>query len=398
MNCPLAFGQMGEYKYKRELKGISEQWHKIVLPESVFGKIANDLTDIRIFGITAKNDTLEMPFLLRLTTELVSSKEIAFKTINSTRNEKGYYFTFEIPTSETINQIDLDFKQDNFDWRIKLEGSQNQNDWFTVIENYRILSIKNKIEDFQFTRLTIPSSKYRYLRLLVGSQEKAELTSASVSRQEISEANYQDYPIKNIDKKENKDTKQTEIDIELNMPVPVSFLSLEVKNSFDYYRPITIKYLTDSVKTEKGWRYNYRTLTSGTLNSIRKDGFKFSSTTVHKLKILIDNKDNQPLNIEGIQVKGYIHELSVQFTERANYFLAYGNENANKPNYDIERFPENIPKTLSALEFGEELKIERDIAPKKAPLFENKIWLWLIMGLIIFVLGGFSIKMMRKDN
>ena len=148
LNCPFAFGQIGEFKYKRELKGISGQWHKIVLPDSVFGKISNDLNDIRIFGITAENDTIETPYLLRLATETVSAKEIVFKTLNSSRNENGHYFTFEISTSEAINQIDLDFKQDNFDWRIKLEGSQNQNDWFTVIENYRILSIKNEIEDF----------------------------------------------------------------------------------------------------------------------------------------------------------------------------------------------------------------------------------------------------------
>jgi hypothetical protein len=397
LNCSLAFGQMGEFKYKRELKGISDQWHKIVLPDPVFGKISNELTDIRIFGITAENDTLEIPYLLRLKTEVITSKDIVFKTLNSSRNGNGYFFTFEIPTSEAINQIDLDFKQDNFDWRIKLEGSQNLNDWFTILENYRILSIKNEIEDFQFTRLTFPSSKYQYFRLQIESKEKPELISASISQLEISEADYEDHPIKKIDKKENKDSKQTEIDIELNMPIPVSFLNLEVKNSFDYYRPITVKYLADSVKTEKGWSYVYHTLTTGTLNSIHKNGLKFNSTIVQKLKIIIDNKDNQPLSIDGILVKGYVHELTARFTENATYFLTYGNENATKPDYDIERFPDNVPKMLSSLELGNELEIAKEEASKKAPLFENKIWLWVIMGLIILVLGWFSLKMMKKE-
>jgi hypothetical protein len=397
LNCRLAFGQLGEFKYKRELKGISGQWHKIVLPDSVFGKISNDLNDIRIFGLTAEKDTIETPYFLRLAKETVSANEIVFKTLNSTRNEKGYYFTFEIPTSEAINQIDLDFKQDNFDWRIKLEGSQNQNDWFTVLENYRILSIKNEIEDFQFTKLTFPSSKYQYFRLQIESKEKPELTSAGISRQEISEANYQDHSIKKIDKKEIKDSKQTEIDIELNMPAPVSFLNIEVNNSFDYFRPITVKYLTDSIKSEKGWSYVYHTLTTGTLNSINKKGLKFNSTIVQKLKIIIENKDNQPLTIEGILLKGYVHELTARFTEKATYFLVYGNENANKPDYDIERFPDNVPKMLSELELGNELEIAKEEAPKKTALFENKIWLWVIMGLIVLVLGWFSIKMMRKE-
>jgi hypothetical protein len=138
-------------------------------------------------------------------------------------------------------------------------------------------------------------------------------------------------------------------------------------------------------------------LTTGTLNSIHKNGLKFNSTIVQKLKIIIDNKDNQPLSIDGIKVKGYVHELTARFTENATYFLTYGNENATKPDYDIERFPDNVPKMLSSLELGNELEIAKEEAPKKTPLFENKIWLWLIMGLIILVLGWFSLKMMKKE-
>ena len=52
-----------------------------------------------------------------------------------------------------------------------------------------------------------------------------------------------------------------------------------------------------------------------------KKGLKFNSTTVQKLKIIIDNKDNQPLSIDGILVKGYVHELTARFTENAKYFL-----------------------------------------------------------------------------
>jgi len=30
------------------------------------------------------------------------------------------------------------------------------------------------------------------------------------------------------------------------------------------------------------------------------------------------------------------------------------------------------------------------------PLFENKIWLWIVMGIIIILLGGFTLSMMKK--
>jgi hypothetical protein len=392
-----SYGQINEYSYRRELKGRSEQWHKIILPDDIFVKLSQDLADIRIFGITAGNENIEAPYLIRIATEKITIKEVEFNTLNASHNDKGHYFTFEIPASEPINQIKLNFSQKNFDWQIKLEGSQNQIDWFTVAENYRILSIKNEITDFQFTKLIFPSSKYRFFRLLIDSKEKPELTVASIAQHEISDGTFRNYTIRKFNVKENRETRQTEIEIELKMLVPVSHLKIHVKDSFDYYRPVTIKYLTDSIKTEQGWKYNYSTLTSGTLNSIEKNEFKFSSMTVQKLKIFIHNQDNQPLTIDTIQVKGYAHELVARFTAQATYFLTYGNKAAASPNYDLDRFTDKVPETLTTLELGNELTLEKEEISLTDPLFKNKTWLWTIMSLIILLLGWSTVKMMKKN-
>src|SRR5690606_18334448 len=128
--CSFSYGQMEEYHFKREIKGISDQWHKIVLPTDIFEKTTQRLADIRVFGTTKTKDTIEAPYLLQVATEKTSSKEIQFKNLNTSHNDKGYYFTFEISTEEPINQIKLDFGRENFDWQITLEGSQDQNEWF----------------------------------------------------------------------------------------------------------------------------------------------------------------------------------------------------------------------------------------------------------------------------
>jgi len=124
--------------------------------------------------------------------------EIVFKTINTTRNEKGYYYTFEVPTNESINQIKLDFFQKNFDWSIKLEGSQNQQEWFTITDDYRILSIYNELTDYQFTKLSFPDSKYRYFRLLIKSKEEPNLKLVKIFLNNFEEGKYKTYPVTNI--------------------------------------------------------------------------------------------------------------------------------------------------------------------------------------------------------
>jgi hypothetical protein len=391
-----AHGQVEDYNFKRELNGVSEQWHKIILPNNIFGKVSQPLSDIRIFGITAENDTIESPYLIQRRKEEISNKEVVFQILNTAHNEKGYYFTFEIPTMESINQLNLEFNQQNFDWRLKLEGSQNQQEWFTVIEDYRILSIKNELTDFQFTKINFPNSKYRFFRLFIASKEKPDLTGARIVQHDISEGLYENYPIEKINIKENKQLKRTEVNIQLQLPVPISKINFNIAETFDYYRPVTIKYLVDSFETEQGWKYNYSTLTSGTLKSIEENVFTFKSKTIQKLKIIIHNQDNQALNLGSIKVKGYVHELVARFTLPASYFLFYGNNKAMEPNYDIQRFRENIPKNLTALEIGEEQAIEKPKVSVTTPLFQNENWLWAIMAVIILLLGWFSVKMLNK--
>jgi hypothetical protein len=138
-------------------------------------------------------------------------------------------------------------------------------------------------------------------------------------------------------------------------------------------------------------------LVSGTLNSLDKNEFKFSSKTVQKLKILIHNQDNQPLTIDTLHVKGYEHEILARFTEQATYFLTYGNKIAAKPIYDIDRFTNKVTSTLTTLDIGNELIIEKEKVSEIAPLFINKTWLWGIISLTIIVLGWYTIKMIRKE-
>lgn len=393
----LAYGQMHNYDFKRELNGINEQWHKLVLPNELFEKTNQELTDIRIYGIANDQDTIEAPYILHLSNERKSSKKVKFKKINTSYNEQGFYFTFEIQKQEPINQIQLEFVEENFDWKVSLEGSQDQKEWFTIAKDQRILSIKNGSTDFQFTNLSFPTSKYLFFRLRIDSEEKPQLKVTSITQEEITAGKYNQYRPEKISIEENKKNKRTEIDVDLLFPARISQVKIKVSDDFDYYRPITIKYLADSFKTEKGWKYTYRTLTSATLNSIEKNEFKFKSTSIKKLKIDIENNNNQALSIDDIELKGYQYELVARFNEKATYYLTYGSKIGTKPIYDIQRFTKQIPKQLSSLGLGEERKIEKKAVSTQEPLFMNNNWLWAIMIVMIGLLGWFSIKMIRKS-
>ena len=389
------FGQQGDFLFKRKLENVSDKWHKIPIPDDVFSKINPDFSDLRVLGITPKKDTIEIPYLLNNPAKQEVLKEIPFRLINESEIGSSFYFTFDANSNEAINEIDLNFKETNFDWKIKLEGSQNLQEWFSIVDDYRILSIKNSLTNFQFTKLVFPESKYRYFRIFLKNSKKPVLKSARLIRKKLAEGTIKTYPVITQKIEEDKKQKQTVITLSLQEKVPVASLKITVNAGIDYYRPVTISFLADSSKSGNEWRYFYETLTSGILESTAPNSLAFESTIAKDLKIIIENSDNQPLKIDSVKVMGYQYYLTARFTEPADYFLFYGNKSASKPDYDIARFVENVPEKITTITPGKEEVLQND-AGKKTSLFENKNWMWLIMGIIIMTLGWFSIRMIKK--
>lgn len=392
----LANGQHDRYQFKRSLSGVSEDWHRIDLPNDLFGRVKNDMSDIRIVGINASGDTIETPYFIEHKGEQTVEKNVNFQIINESRKGSKYFFTFEINSRETINEMELDFKKENFDWRIVLEGSQDQKEWFTIIEDYRILSIKNLQMDYHFTKVNFAASSYGFYRIQLESKEKPELNGAFVKMKETREGSFRTYNLKSSTIHEVENEQATQIDIDLGLKVPTNNLFVEILNQFDYYRPVIIQYLSDSFETEKGWKYSYTSLASGTVSSLEKTPFFFHTTMLRKIRVRIENQDNEALSIGKCVVSGYNYELIARFLEEADYFLIYGNPNARKPNYDIQHFKDNVPAELTQLNLGNETPIVQKELDARSPLFENKIWLWAILLILIAFLGYYSIRMLKK--
>ncbi|AZI27785.1 DUF3999 family protein [Pedobacter sp. G11] len=391
-----ANAQTNAYKFKREITGVNSLWHSMKLPDGLYKNANAGFEDLRIFGIKGK-DTMEVPYLLKQRADQIISKEIDFKPVNESANANGYYYTFELKNVTEINQINLAFKEANFNWDVTLEGSNSNSEWFTILKDYRILSIKNKDTDYQFTKLSFPDSKYQYLRLMIKSPVKPGLLEALINKTDTIKGTYQDVRYKTFELKNNTVDKETVIDVALENPVPLSYLKLNAQSDFDFYRPIKIEYATDSFKTDKGMQYNYAPLFEGTISSLEKSEFNFQNTIASKLKITIQNNDNKPLRLNGLALKGNLYEIIARFDNPTlTYALYYGNENVTAPSYEIEKFENEIPTILTAATIGNQTENPAYSIKTEKPLFENKTWLWALMAVIIALLGWFSYKMLKN--
>ena len=386
----LAYTQMDTYKYKREITSIQDQWHQIQLPNAIFKHVQKEVGDIRIYGITPKNDTIEVPYIW--STKPHSTTSIDFKTINTSRTKAGHFITFEIPISKSINEIALDYKETDFDWKVRLEGSQDQKNWYTILEDYRIVAIKNDLENYQFTTLNFADSKYQFYRLHIPTQDDLNLLKARITYQQKKLSHFIPYSTTNTATFFDKKRKTSQIDIQLSEPVPVNAIKVNILEEYDYYRPMTIQYAIDSIKTSNGWKNIYQYFDNVVVSSSKENEFLLKTRITDKIRLTVHHADNPPLSISAVHVSGIPYQLTARFTESANYFLTYGNDKARVPSYDLKHFANKIPKAIPLLTVG-----PVQVMPTSTsitPLFSNKAWLWGIMLLIIVVLGGFTIQMM----
>ena len=380
------------FEFRRQIGGNNALWHSLTLPDSVQEHLYSS-ADFKVFGFTEKGDTVEAPFILSKNTEGVISQSIAFKLLNQSHNEQGFFYTFAAPTNESINTISLNFGDKNFDWRVRLEGSFDQKEWFTILDNYRILGILKDETNYQFTKLNFKEASYRYWRVCVNSDLQPQFEAAELYKTVKSEQKYIIRNAQKTDVQQLNSKKQTVIDIELKQNLPISFVKIKVKDTIDYVRNVTIRYQND----EQNQRPIWHLVTMGSLSSLSENAFKFEEIKAKYLKITVRNGDNVPLNFEKIEVKGEPIELITRFTIPANYYLFYGNKNATPPQYDIENFRKNVPKDLIALTLGHEEMNDKTSPKLKEPFFKNPLWLWAVMLIIMLILGWRTMKMMKAN-
>ena len=387
--------QTNQFKFKRKITGVDSIWHSMKLPDELYKNANSGFDDLRIFGVKEK-DTVEIPYLLKQLGDQVSTTNIAFKQINQSHNSSGYYYTFQSPAINTINEIGLNFKQQNFDWKVNLEGSNDNVTWFSILKNYRILSIKNNDTDYQFTKLSFSDSKYQYFRLAVKSDVQPELLNAKIAKTDTVKGTYQNINYQSFNLVNDAKNKETVIEIVLKNAVPISNLKLNAQSDFDFYRNFKIEYAVDSFKTDNGVKYNYNQLYEGTISSLEKAVFNFENTITARLKITIQNNDNKPLRLSRLELKGNLYKIIARFEgKNFDYALFYGNNKATKPSYEIEKFESKLPLILTEVNIGNEEKNPAYTLVIDKPLFESKAWLWALMGIIIALLGWFSFKMLR---
>ena len=393
-NC---FSQLSEYDYQAEINNVTDDWHTIELPIESYAFIKNNYADIRIFGLN-KTDTIEIPYIREILVDKKTATKIPFTIINESKSAAGSFFTIKNEEAKEINEIELIFREENFDWEAKIEGSNDANNWFTVSEKERLVSLKKNNIDFRATTLNFPTLDYKFIRVLLKSVSDVTLMNALIYDSKVIKGKTVVFDKIKQKVKQDKANKTTHVTIQLSENVPISKIEIPINSDVDYYRRVFLKTLKDSVVLENRTRYNYRDIGYFEISSYKKNELNFNHVIANNLVIEIENMDNLPLSIGDIIVSGNPVILKARFPkDKLDYVLAVGNKNERTPNYDIAGFTNNIPSDLKLLSTNNFVPISKKIIEKAPPILPfPKYVLWIILISVIAILGFFTFKMFKK--
>lgn len=396
--CANSFAQMDSYSFKRKMnKAEKEDYYAIPLSPELIARCKSDLSDIRLYDTAA--DTTEVPYLIDWMGTQIKEEVVPFELINDTYNEKCCsYITLKFNKKQTINRIRLDITEHNFDKSLKIEGSNDGKQWFTIRERMRIVRFQNASENFSYTTLDFQDTEFTYFRIKFDDDSSPRVTVAAAYAFEniATKGQYTKLLTEGYKQTENTKEKTSEIILEFPYDYVVSHMTLCCENKQDFYRNINIYRSAGTYHTAKGDQESWQMIGSGVMSTNGNNAYELYHSQTKKIRIEVINYDDQPIKIS--EIKAYAENLRlISKLPVSDIYIAYGKENDNAPVYDLVHFKEKIPVVLSQISYGNE-EVKMLTVQKAKSFIESKNWLWFVIGGVILIIGYFALSMLKKEQ
>lgn len=377
-----------------------EEYYKIKLSQEIVGEGTSNLTDLRLLN----SEQQEVPYFIEK--GRITKTDTIFKTLNIQNFEKyqkGFFskelfseLIVENQDSLMLSALYLEINNAQVDKKIKLSGSDNNKDWYSIKDNcgYSIDAGKSNTKFLKI--LDFPIVNYKFIKIAMNDYSGDPI--------KINKVGFYEFKTQELQKdtnvlkgfkltNENKDKKSV---YELKLPYNYRFeyLNIQLKGTEFYNRKVNI-YASDTVINKKKKHIKLKYLggsicVSGGNNSI---AIKTHKTNHYVIEII--NNDNQPLEINRLLGLNNI-VFAVAKLNKQNYQFELGDQSLKKPNYDIVNFKNEL-KIASNFVNVQELNKYELTNTIESTIFPTWI-IWTVIVVVFGLLFMFSFKMIREMN
>lgn len=412
---------LAQWQYRAEVtieKGADEYCRLTLTPE-VYNVARRDLGDVRLINAAGE----QIPYVLAESKETTRRQTYEPAVINRSINaQRAALVTLDFADKTTKTSIEVVTAGNNFRRAVKVEGSNDNVEFFTLVEQAYVFAVSfNK----RFEQVDLPVNDYRYLRICVSPMEAEQdspvIGAVKASRMEPGRAEHQ--PVKMVLAGQSEDDKNRSSIYLYDLAyrsLPITEIELDVADEF-FYRYVTVegrdaatqKVRIDSEdsrhrfrEVEVSWE---RIIGDAIYRYIGPDGQKRERLVlriplgrrIHRyLKVEIQNYDDKPVSVKSASAKMMAHEIVFESKDSAPLLLYVGSESAGMPQYDLKQRlsdPLQVSARTVRLEGITGNPLFKQAAEKPVSWTEkHKALLLTIMVGVVLVLGVFIVKSFKS--
>lgn len=210
-----------------------------------------------------------------------------------------------------------------------------------------------------------------------------------------------DWDIEVTQQQEDEETGQTLIEFETHRQ-PLTQISLNTESQ-NFSRRAWIE-----TARERAGKADWERLAEGRFSQFEFGEYekndltlKFPETRQDSLRLVIENRDSQPLNVDGLSAAGHRHQLLFLAQGDQQYELHYGSHADNPPNYDTAAIgvmqSQGVSPTIAKL--GPEIQLSEEAGTQPESfkqIINNPLILGSVILLVALLLGWSLYSASRK--
>lgn len=404
----------------------------VSLDSDVFEEANADFANIRVVNISGGNP-VEVPWDLervekkpRPQRENLSFQKTSFQEGEDNRIQVTVKLD---PRKQNPNRLSILTPLSDFERRVQVSGSMDGENWTDLVEADLIFDY-SRFLDFRRTTIDLPPGNYDYLRVVLdgavenlvtpyrqisrsiegGTESEKEIHSKLATRpfridqlklffdpepEETIEQAPENYRVSGIEVSEDKENKQTVVTIR-SLRQPLTQFTLLTGNK-NFRRSVHLQIPADPENLEETI---WKTVGGGSvlrydIGSVQEERLTVKTTEQRQsvYRLVIENKDNAPLAIDGVSTSGPAYDLQFLSDRNQKFRVYYGglDKKANRPSYDVSALRVAKTKGMKAETFPtspEQTNSNYDdsIEEPATSLLESKIFLWGAIALVVLIL------------
>jgi hypothetical protein len=322
-----------DFSHSASIENKGDRKYKAVrLDAEVYNNIRQNMADVAIYD----NNNEPVPFFINSYTEVGKEEKRTYEMtlINSYVKDEDFYYDYGLvnPQDEDViaTSIEIETGMEGFAKEVEVLGSYDNVRWEKVKDDILYSVGGNKKPGIYFNSI----KKYPFYRFRI-SNNLEKISFASVELKYNKVLMERAYFSSTISPEYTVEEKERKTVIKVPEFKNLKLLSVTLKTDSMFKRNVTFDNRVSKMLYNldfENTRYQDLTLQ---LDNYRV-GYGIS-------EIVIDNQDDKPVNIQGIEAEYLVDELIFEGSKQENYALKFGNVVMSIPkSYDISNYKEQI--------------------------------------------------------